>query len=68
MQYFIAYSDPCDGAAFCPLMADALYGQVVGLYNGFKWHVDPLLVSNHLLAEETYSFDKSGLKVGGQLF
>lgn len=63
-QYFVAYSDPCAGAEFCPLMADALYGQMVGLYSGFDWHVNKSLVTSHLAAEERYSYDKSGLKVG----
>lgn len=47
-------------------MADALYGQMVGLYNGFDWHVDESLVAKHLAAEERYSYDLSGLKVGGR--
>lgn len=67
LQYFVAFSDPCDGAEFCPLMADALYGQMLGLYNGFDWHVNKSLIANHLRAEDAYSFDSSGFKVFSSL-
>jgi hypothetical protein len=66
LGYFKAYTDgPNAQKQYNVLMADALYGQMLGLHHfgGDGWHTEQSIVAQHLAAEVTYNFDQAGFKV-----